>query len=111
MAEGNVLEVSDSSFETDILKSDKPVLVDFWAAWCGPCRAIAPVVKELAEEYADRLKVAKMNVDANPATPSKYGIRAIPTLLFFKDGKLADQITGAVSKNIIESGIKKVLET
>jgi len=111
MAEGNVLEVSDSSFETDILKSDKPVLVDFWAAWCGPCRAIAPVVKELAEEYADRLKVAKMNVDQNPATPSKYGIRAIPTLLFFKDGKLADQITGAVSKNIIESGIKKVLET
>ncbi|TSA12325.1 MAG: thioredoxin [Deltaproteobacteria bacterium] len=111
MAEGNVLEVSDSSFETDILKSDKPVLVDFWAAWCGPCRAIAPVVKELAEEYADRLKVAKMNVDENPATPSKYGIRAIPTLLFFKDGKLADQITGAVSKNIIESGIKKILET
>lgn len=111
MVEGNVLEVSDSSFETDILKSDKPVLVDFWAAWCGPCRAIAPVVKELAEEYADRLKVAKMNVDENPATPSKYGIRAIPTLLFFKDGKLADQITGAVSKNIIESGIKKILET
>ncbi|MDI6789594.1 MAG: thioredoxin [Thermodesulfobacteriota bacterium] len=111
MAEGNVLEVSDSSFETDILKSDKPVLVDFWAAWCGPCRAIAPVVKELAEEYADHLKVAKMNVDENPATPSKYGIRAIPTLLFFKDGKLADQITGAVSKNIIESGIKKILET
>lgn len=111
MAEGNVLEVSDSSFETDILKSDKPVLVDFWAAWCGPCRAIAPVVKELAEEYADRLRVAKMNVDENPATPSKYGIRAIPTLLFFKDGKLADQITGAVSKNIIESGIKKILET
>ena len=111
MAEGNVLEVSDSSFETDILKSDKPALVDFWAAWCGPCRAIAPVVKELAEEYADRLKVAKMNVDENPATPSKYGIRAIPTLLFFKDGKLADQITGAVSKSIIESGIKKILET
>ncbi|HEC98780.1 MAG TPA: thioredoxin [Proteobacteria bacterium] len=111
MAEGNVPEVSDSSFETDILKSDKPVLVDFWAAWCGPCRAIAPVVKELAEEYADRLKVAKMNVDENPATPSKYGIRAIPTLLFFKDGKLADQITGAVSKNIIERGIKKILET
>ncbi|MEW6327985.1 MAG: thioredoxin [Thermodesulfobacteriota bacterium] len=110
MAEGNVLEVSDSSFETDILKSDKPVLVDFWAAWCGPCRAIAPVVKELADEYAERLKVAKMNVDENPATPSKYGIRAIPTLLFFKDGKLADQITGAVSKNIIESGIKKILE-
>ncbi|MEW5948169.1 MAG: thioredoxin [Thermodesulfobacteriota bacterium] len=111
MAEGNVLEVSDSSFETDILKSDKPALVDFWAAWCGPCRAIAPVVKELAEEYADHLKVAKMNVDENPATPSKYGIRAIPTLLFFKEGKLADQITGAVSKNIIESGIKKILET
>jgi len=111
MAEVNVLEVSDSSFETDILKSDKPALVDFWAAWCVPCRAIAPVVKELAEKYADRLKVAKMNVDENPATPSKYGIRAIPTLLFFKDGKLADQITGAVSKNIIESGIKKILET
>jgi thioredoxin 1 len=111
MAEGNVLEVSDSSFETDILKSDKPALVDFWAAWCGPCRAIAPVVKELAGEYADRLKVAKMNVDENSATPGKYGIRAIPALLFFKDGKLFDQVTGAVSKNIIESSIKKILET
>lgn len=111
MAEGNVLEVSDSSFETDILKSDKPALIDFWAAWCGPCRAIAPVVKELAGEYADRLKVAKMNVDENPATPGKYGIRAIPTLLFFKDGKLVDQVTGAVSKSIIESSIKKILET
>ncbi len=111
MTEGNVLEINDSSFETDILKSDKPALVDFWAAWCGPCRAIAPVVKELAGEYADRLNVAKMNVDENPTTPGKYGIRAIPTLLFFKDGKLVDQVTGAVSKNIIESSIKKILET
>lgn len=110
MAEDNVLEVTDGSFESDILKSDRPALVDFWAAWCGPCRAIAPAVKELAEEYAGRLKVAKMDVDENPATPSKYGIRAIPTLLFFKDGKLVEQITGAVSKNVIDGGIKKILE-
>ncbi len=110
MVENNIMEVSDSSFETDILKNDKPALVDFWAAWCGPCRAIAPAVKELADAYAGRLKVAKLNVDENPATPSKYGIRAIPTLLFFKNGKLIDQITGAVSKNVIEDGIKKIIE-
>lgn len=110
MVDDNILEVTDTSFESDILKSDRPAVVDFWAAWCGPCRAIAPVVKELADEYTGRLRVAKMNVDENPATPNKYGIRAIPTLLFFKDGKLMEQVTGAVSKKIIENGIKKILE-
>ncbi len=109
MAEDSVLQVSDDSFEADVLKSDMPVLVDFWAGWCGPCRAIAPVIKELADEFQERLKVAKLNVDENPVTPNKYGIRAIPTLLIFKEGKLADQITGAVSKSVIESAVKKIL--
>ncbi len=109
MPEDNVLQVSDSSFESDILKSDLPALVDFWAGWCGPCRAIAPVVKELADEYKGQLKVAKLNVDENPVTPSKYGIRAIPSLLLFKEGRLTDQITGAVSKNVIENAVKKLL--
>lgn len=110
MAEDNVLQVSDNTFEADVLKSDKPILVDFWAGWCGPCRAIAPVIKELADEYQGRMKVAKLNVDENPVTPSKYGIRAIPTLLIFKEGKLSEQITGAVSKTVIDNALKKVLE-
>jgi thioredoxin 1 len=106
---GEPLEVSDASFETDILKSEIPALVDFWAAWCGPCRAVAPVVEELARDYAGKVKVAKMNVDENAKTPAKYGIRAIPTLIIFKDGQVVEQITGAVSKNVIETAIKKAL--
>ncbi|PIU54411.1 MAG: thioredoxin [Deltaproteobacteria bacterium CG07_land_8_20_14_0_80_60_11] len=103
------LQVSDADFEQEILKSDIPVLVDFWAAWCGPCRAIGPVVEELARDYAGKVKVAKMNVDENAKTPAKYGIRAIPTLIIFKGGQVAEQITGAVSRSIIENALKKAL--
>jgi thioredoxin len=105
----NVLQVTDDSFDSEILKSDMPALVDFWASWCGPCRAIAPVVEELAEQYAGKLKVAKLNVDESPKTPGQYGIRAIPTLIIFKGGKVADQITGAVSKSHLEAAISKQL--
>jgi thioredoxin 1 len=109
MSEDKVLHVSDSDFEAQVLKAGSPVLVDFWAAWCGPCRAIAPVVEELASDYEGKVIVAKMNVDENPVTPGKYGIRAIPTLIVFKQGNVAEQITGAVGKAMIESAIKKVL--
>ena len=99
-------QVTDATFEAQVLKSATPVLVDFWAPWCGPCRAIGPMIEELATEYQGKLVIAKMNVDENPATPGKYGIRAIPTLILFKNGEVVEQITGAVSK----SNIVTVLE-
>ena len=110
MASQFVSEVNDSSFEKEVLQSEQPVLVDFWAAWCGPCRALAPVVDEIAGGHQGKLKVMKMDVDANSATPSRYGIRGIPALLLFKDGKVADQIVGYVPKDTIERSISKVLE-
>jgi thioredoxin 1 len=106
---GNIIEVTDSSFEQEVLQSDLPVLVDFWAPWCGPCRAIAPVVEELSTDYESRLKVVKCNVDDNPKVPGKYGIRAIPTLIIFKGGNVSEQITGAVAKSQITTAISKVV--
>jgi len=97
MAGDNVKQLTDSDFEKTV-NADTPCLVDFWAPWCGPCKAIGPVVEELASEYAGKVVIAKMNVDENPATPGKFGIRAIPTLILFKGGKVVDQVTGAVGK-------------
>ena len=102
-------EVTDANFETEVIKSDKPVLVDFWAPWCGPCKAIAPVVEEVAGTYAGRLKVVKMNVDDNPLTPSRYGVRSIPNLLLIKNGQVKEQIVGAVPKQTFVSAIDKVV--
>ena len=106
---GQVPAVNDASFEQEVLKSEQPVLVDFWAAWCGPCRALAPIVDEVATQHAGSLKVVKMDVDSNSQTPARYGIRGIPALLLFKDGKVAEQIVGFVPKDTIEKTIAKVI--
>ena len=109
MASEKVLHISDSEFDSKVLQGDLPCLIDFWAPWCGPCKAIGPVIDELAEEYDGKLRIVKMNVDDNPATPGKYGIRAIPTLILFKDGEKVDQITGAVGKSQLSALISKVV--
>ncbi len=108
MAE-NIIDLSDESFDELVKNSDKPIMVDFWAPWCGPCKAIAPSVEALSEEYGDQMVFAKVNVDDNPLSPSKYGVQAIPTLIFFKDGNVAEQITGMVAKEKLEETIKGVL--
>jgi thioredoxin 1 len=109
MAAAGIVEVSDATFEREVLQSEIPVLVDFWAAWCGPCRALAPTVDEMATEYSGRLKVAKMDVDHNQGTPMRYGIRGIPALLLFKGGKVVDQIVGYVPKETIARSVAKVV--
>jgi len=103
------VQVTDSTFENAVLKSDLPVLVDFWAPWCGPCRGIAPIIEELSTEFSGQVIVAKLNVDENPLTPSKYTIRAIPTLIVFKNGEVLDQVTGAVGKSHLVSMIEKAM--
>ncbi len=105
----DVQEVTDVSFDSEVLKSDVPVLIDLWAPWCGPCKAISPVVEELAKEYSGRLKVVKMNVDDNPQTPSRYGVRSIPNLILFKNGQVHDQIVGAVPKAHLVKAIDQVV--
>jgi len=109
MASNDVVHFKDSTFQAEVLKSEIPVLVDFWAVWCGPCRMIAPIVEELSGEYDGRVKFTKMNVDENMQTPGRYGIRGIPTLLLFKDGKVVDQIVGAESKANIKKAIDRQL--
>jgi thioredoxin 1 len=109
MAGLGILEVTDATFDQEVLKSEHPVLVDFWAVWCGPCKAIAPIVDSVATTFAGKLKVAKVNVDDNAATPSRYGIRGIPALLLFKGGKVADQIVGFVPQDVIEEKINRLL--
>ena len=94
----DVQEVTDHTFEAEVLQSDKPVVIDFWAEWCAPCRQIAPIIADLASEYGDRVKVVKMDIDSNPATPGSYGVRAIPTILAIKNGQVVEQVTGARPK-------------
>jgi thioredoxin 1 len=109
MASNEVVILQDATFDKEVLKSDVPVLVDFWAVWCGPCKAIAPHVDELATQYKGKVKVAKMDVDQHHQVPQQFGIRSIPTLLLFKGGRVVDTIVGAVSKSKLEDSLKKAL--
>ncbi len=109
MASEAIVEVTDANFDQLVLKSEQPVLIDFWAAWCGPCKALAPIVDEVAQSYTGRVKVGKMDVDKNAATPQRYGVRGIPTLLLFKDGQVKEQIVGYVAREVIEKALDKNL--
>jgi thioredoxin 1 len=107
MASADIVELTDDNFESEVLKSETPTLVDFWAVWCGPCKAVAPSVDALATEYKGKLKVGKFNIDDHQIVPQKYGIRSIPTLLVFKGGQVVGQIVGAVPRNKLEAEVKK----
>lgn len=109
MASDAILEITDANFDQMVLKSDRPVIIDFWAAWCGPCKALAPIVDEVAKQYEGKVVVGKMDVDKNTATPSRYGVRGIPTLLVFKGGQVREQIVGYVPKETIEKALDKNL--
>jgi len=104
-----LLQVTDKNFSAEVLNAELPVLVDFWATWCGPCRSISPIVDDLAKQFLGKLKVAKLNVDENPGTPSQYGVRGIPTLILFKGGKVIDQVVGAVPKTRLVAMVEKAL--
>jgi thioredoxin 1 len=105
----SLVEITDDNFETEVIKSDKPVLIDFWAVWCGPCKLIAPIVEELSTEYDGKVKIGKLDVDSNQQTSIKFGVRSIPTLLLFKEGKLKETIIGAVPKKNIVDKLNSVL--
>ena len=109
MAGDNIVEFTDDNFDAEVLQSSIPVLVDFWATWCAPCKAIAPVLDQLADEFEGKVKIGKVNVDENPAIPGQYGVRGIPTLILFKDGQIVDQLVGAVPKNQLEGLLQKAL--
>lgn len=109
MTEGKVSPVTDQDFQKEVLDSDRPTLVDFWATWCGPCRAISPVVEELATTYGDKVNFRKVDIDQNPNTPTQYGIKGVPTLILFKGGQAVDQVVGAVPKDQIEKLIQKAI--
>jgi thioredoxin 1 len=109
MASEKVMAFTDANFDQEVIKSDIPVLVDFWATWCAPCKAIAPLVDTVADEYAGKVKVGKVNVDENQATPGKFGVRGIPTLILFKGGVVVDQIVGAVPKSQLDALLAKAL--
>jgi thioredoxin 1 len=109
MASDKIVHVTDASFEQEVLKSPTPVLIDFWAPWCAPCRAIAPIIEDLAGEYSGRLKVVKMNVDDNPQTPGRYGVRGIPNLLIIKGGQVKEQIIGAVPKGTLIKAVDNAI--
>jgi thioredoxin 1 len=109
MASNGIIEVTDANFEQEVLKNEAPVLIDFWAPWCGPCKAIAPIVDEVASTFSGKVKVTKMNIDQNSATPSRFGVRGIPTLLVFKGGQVKEQIVGFVEKSKIEEALTKHL--
>jgi thioredoxin 1 len=105
----DILDVTDQSFEAEVLNSDTPAIIDFWAEWCAPCRAIAPIVKDLADTYGDKVKIVKMNIDENPSTPAKYEVRAIPTILAFRNGEVVEMLQGARPKAAFEEMVQKLL--
>ncbi len=106
---GNLMEITDATFEKEVLQADKPVVVDFWATWCGPCKMIAPILEEIAGEMGDKVKVTKLDVDSNNRTAGKYNIMSIPSLLFFRDGEVVDQVIGAIPKAQLVARLEKVL--